>query len=148
MDIDEFLDRELSDIGSPMDKVDRPKTGRGPELRESAQPSPLYENTISNLGKSNLEQAEQSYNQLWRMLQQQKLKWNSELYSQLSAISRQFSSSLSYAYAEMKKKADHANELISRARNALREGKTDAPFRLYSEMEEINNSIPKVFFEE
>lgn len=144
MDIDEFLDRELSDLGLLTDKAEQIEL---PEFKEQ-QASPLFENIKANLSKGALEQAEQAYVQLWHILIQQKLKWNKELYEQLLVLSRQFSSALNYAYGELKRKAEHINELISRARAALKEGRKELPFKLYSEIEEINNSIPDVFFEE
>ena len=146
MDIDEFLDRELSDLGLQTDKTEKLETE--PWIKEQFEPSPLVENIKANLSKGNLEQAEQSYVQLWHVLMEQKLRWNKELYEQLSFLNRQFSSTLNYAYNEVKKKADHIYELINRARASLREGKKEMPFKLYSEIEEINNSIPNVFFEE
>ena len=148
MDIDEFLDRELSDLGLQIDKTEKTATIELPGFTEQFEPSPLVDNIKANLSKGNLEQAEQSYVQLWRILIEQKLKWDKEIYEQLSILSRQFSSVLDNAYNEVKRKADHVYELISRARSALKEGKRDVPFKLYSEVEEINNSIPNVFFEE
>ncbi|MDP3764885.1 MAG: hypothetical protein Q8R04_00075 [Nanoarchaeota archaeon] len=148
MDIDEFLDRELSDLGLQTDKTERVAAIGLPGFTEQFEPSPLVENIMASLSKGNLEQAEQSYVQLWRILIEQKLKWDNGLYEQLSILSKQFSSVLDNAYNEVKRKADHIYELISRARSALKEGKKDIPFKLYSEVEEINNSIPNVFFEE
>ncbi len=144
MDIDEFLDRELSDLDLSTDKAEEQEIS--PAVY--GENSEFLENIRANLGKGDLESAEQSYAQLWHVLAQQKLKWDKELYEQLSMLNRQFSSTLSYAYNEIKKKANHIYELISRARAAIKEGKKEVPFRLYSEAEEINNSIPNVFFEE
>ncbi|MBI2651964.1 hypothetical protein HYX00_00740 [Candidatus Woesearchaeota archaeon] len=147
MDIDEFLDRELSDLGLQTDKTEKENIEL-PDFKEQLEPSPLVENIKANLSKGNLEQAELSYVQLWHILLQQKLKWNKELYEQLSALSKQFSSALNNAYNDAKRKADHIYELINRARAALKEGKKELPFKIYSEVQEINNSIPNVFFEE
>ena len=146
MDIDEFLDRELSDLGLQTDKTERQNTN----LLDGEQTgsSPLFENIKANLSKGNLEEAEEAYVQLWHLLLEQKLKWNRELYDQLYVLSRQFSSALNYSYNEVKRKNDHIYELISRARAAIKEGKKELPFKLYSEIEEINNTIPNVFFEE
>lgn len=146
MDIDEFLDRELSDLGLQTDKTE--KIDAGEPFQGQFEPSPLVENIKANLSKGNLEQAEQAYAQLWHLLMGQKLKWNRELYDQLAALNRQFSSTLNNAYNEVKRKAEQINELISRARASLREGKKELPFKLYSEIGEISNSIPNVFFEE
>ncbi len=145
MDIDEFLDRELSSLGLPVEKTDKPAEISQPNLEST---SPIFDSIRDNLGKGSLDQAEQSYIQLWHMLVQQKLKWDKSIYTQLSVLSRQFSSALSLAYSDVKRKSDHINELISRARALLKEGKRDIPFKLYSEVEEISNSIPNVFFEE
>ncbi|MBI2659222.1 hypothetical protein HYX05_03955 [Candidatus Woesearchaeota archaeon] len=145
MDIDEFLDRELSDLGLQTDRTEKiDESGQYPQ----SEPSPLVENIKANLSRGNLEQAEQAYVQLWHILTEQKLKWNKELYDQLNALNRQFSGTLNSAYNEVKRKAQQINELIIRARASLREGKKDMPFKLYSEIEEISNSIPNVFFEE
>ena len=145
MDIDEFLDRELSDLGLQSEKTEKQEIDVAFQEQSS---SPLFENIKSNLTRGNLEIAEQSYVQLWHMLSQQKLKWNRELYEQLLAASRQFSGALGSAFNEVRKKAEHINELIARARAALREGRKDTPFKFFSEIEEISNSIPNVFFEE
>ena len=147
MDIDEFLDRELSDLGLLTDKSEKSKTLEFPEFKDF-ESSPLFENIKANLGKGNLEEAEQAYVQLWHILLQQKLKWNKELYDQLSVLSRQFSSVLNQSYNEVKRKASQVYELISRARAAMKEGKKEMPFKIYSEVEEITNSMPNVFFEE
>ena len=148
MDIDEFLDRELSDIGLPTDTNAKDSAIEFPQFADNFESSPLFQNIKAHLSNGNLEQAEQSYVQLWRVLSQQKLKWNKEMYEQLSVLSRQFSSALNYSYNEVKKKAEQIYGLISRAKAALREGRKDMPFKIYSEIEEINNSIPNVFFEE
>ena len=146
MDIEEFLDRELSDLGLQTDKTEEQISL--PEFKEQVEPSPLVEGIKANISKGNLELAEQAYAQLWHILIQQKLKWNKELYEQLSILSKQFISALSQAYNEVKRKSEHINELISRARAALREGRKEVPFKLYSEIEGIYNSIQDVFFEE
>ena len=147
MDIDEFLDREFSGLDFVTDKSEKRGIG-GPELKEDFESSPLFENIKASLSKGNLEQAEQAYVQLWHILLEQKLKWNNELYGQLTVLSRQFSSALNYASEDIKKKAGNVYEMISRERSALREGKKELPFKIYSEIEEISNSIPNVFFEE
>ena len=147
MDIDEFLDRELSDLDLQTDKTERQAVDLS-GIKEQVESSPLFGNIKANLSKGNLEEAEEAYVQLWHLLTQQKLKWNKELYDQLSVLSRQFSGALNYSYTEVKRKADHIYELISRAKAAIKEGKKELPFKLYSEIEEINNSIPNVFFEE
>ena len=147
MDIDEFLDRELSDVDLQTDKTEKESFDL-PEFKEQIEPSPLFDNIKANLNRGNLEQAEQSYVQLWHVLTQQKLKWNKELYEQLSILTKQFSSVLNYSYNEVKKRADHINELISRAMASLKQGKRELPFKLYAEIQEISNSIPNVFFEE
>ena len=118
MDIDEFLDRELSDLDLQTRRTEKDELGL-PEFKEQFESSPLFDNIKASLGKGNLDQAEQYYVQLWHILMQQKLKWNTELYGQLSVLAKQFSSALNYAYNEVKKNADHINELISRAKASL-----------------------------
>ncbi|MBI2101090.1 hypothetical protein HYT53_00595 [Candidatus Woesearchaeota archaeon] len=145
MDIDDFLERELSGIGLDTGKSGKPES---PEHFRDIDASPLFENIRADLGKGNLELAEQSYVQLWHILAQQKLKWNKELYEQLLALSRQFSGMLSQAYGDVRKKASQIYELIGRGRNSLKEGKKDVPFRIYAEIEGLLNSMPNVFFEE
>ena len=112
------------------------------------RPSPLIENIKTNLLRGNLDLAEQAYSQLWHILVVQKLKWNKELYEQLSVLGRQFMNIMNSAYSDVKKKAEQIYALINRARASLREGKKEQPFKLYSEIQEISNSIPNVFFEE
>lgn len=146
MDIDEFLDREFSTLGL---KTDKTETGAElPQYKEDFEKSPLFENIKASLSKGDLEQAEQAYLQLWHILLQQKLKWDKELYGQLSILSRQFSNALNYAYSDVKKKAESIYALIGQGRNALKEGRKDAPFKIYSEIYAISGSISSVFFEE
>ena len=141
MDIDEFLDRELADSGLGKDE-------------DSLQPEFNSEDISPVLGsgkaaeKGSLEQEEQSYMQLWNVLAQQKLKWNKDIYEQVYSLSRQVSSELTQAFEEVKKKANQIYSLISRARASLKDGKKDMPMKLYAEMQEINESVPSVFFEE
>lgn len=144
MDIDEFLDREVSGLNLETGKTE---TGKE-QFRGSFEASPLFDSSMSNLSKGDLEIAEQSYVQLWNILMQQKLKWNKELYEQLAVLAREFSSVLSQAYNEVRRKANQIYELIGKGRAAMKEGKKDVPFKIYSEIEGINNSIPNVFFEE
>ena len=116
MDIDEFLDRELTDSG-----LDKDEDNLQPDFNaEDSSSVPASDKTA---GKGSLEQAEQSYIQLWNVLAQQKLKWNKDLYEQLYSISRQVSSELTQAFEEVKKKANQIYSLISRARASLKEGK-------------------------
>lgn len=145
MDIDEFLDRELSDLGLQTDISEKKEPSS--ELIQS-ESSPLFDSIRNNLGKGDIEQAEQAYLQLWHILSQQKLKWNKELYDQLNALGRQFAGILNQAYADVKRKSEHINELIGRAKAALQQGRKEAPFKTYSEIQEIFNSIPNAFFEE
>ena len=142
MDIDEFLDRELADSG-----LDKDEDSLQPEFNSEDGKSPVFQGDNS-VDRTSLEQAEQSYMQLWNVLAQQKLKWNKDLYNQIYSISRQVSSELTQAFEEVKKKANQIYSLISRARASLKEGKKDMPMKLYAEMQEINSSIPPVFFEE
>ena len=149
MDIDEFLDRELSELDLGMDKTKNLKANEEfQEIGENFEPSTLFENIKSSLDKGNIGEAEQSYAQLWRILLKQRLKWDKELYSQLLILSRQFLSVLNKTFNEIRKKADYIYDLIKKARTSLREGKKDMPYRMYSEIMGINNSIPNVFFEE
>ena len=142
MDIDEFLDRELSDLGLGSEKA------QDTTKQDSGEVKPPSDGAKPISGKASLEKAEEEYMQLWHVLMQQNLKWSKEIYDQLVTLSRQFSGVLSQAYDEVKKKADAIYALISRAKAALQEGKKDMPFKIYAEIQEINNSIPNVFFEE
>lgn len=149
MDIEEFLDRELSELGLQTGRTEKAeKSIELPDFEGDFGLSPLSDSIKASLSKGNLEQAEQSYIQLWRVLLQQRLTWNRELYEQLSVLSRQFSDALNYAYSEIKRKADNISARIAKARELLQQGKKELPFRIYMEIEEINNSIPNVFFEE
>ena len=142
MDIDEFLDRELSGLGFGTDKAE---DMNNQDSREGTMP-PL--DAFKAVASRDLEKAEEDYVQLWHALMQQKLRWNKDIYEQLAALSRQFSSVLSQARSEVKAKADSIYSLISRAKAALKEGRKDVPFKIYSEVQEMNNTIPNVFFEE
>ena len=154
MDIDEFLDREISDLGhdssyssaqSDIQAAQQPEAQQAPQADDS---SPLIDSIKSNLGKGNLEEAEQAYIQLWRVLMQQKIKWNRGIYEQIFSLSRQFLATLDRAFNETKSKSGQISELIGRGRNALHDKKKDMAIRIYGQIQEINNSIPNVFFEE
>src|SRR3989338_10290155 len=103
MDIDEFLDRELADLGS--DFREEKSTEEQPPLAESIAPS-----------YGSLEEAEQSYMQLWHALAQQKLEWNSGIYEQLNSLSILISGMLRQAHEEAKRKSGQIMELISRGK--------------------------------
>src|SRR3989344_7297181 len=149
MDIDEFLDRELSDLSSSSGEPQRQDIKiDASQLEEQSDTSPLFEHIKSNINTGNLEEAERSYVQLWHILIQQKLKWNKNLHEQLSVLNRQIQSALAQAAEETKKKAQQVYELISRARASLKEGKKEETYKIYTQIQEINNSIPSVFFEE
>src|SRR3989344_921931 len=148
MDIEEFLDRELSGLGLEAGKAETSRTNLEQQPGESFESSPLFDSARSNLGKGDLETAEQSYSQLWGVLTQQKLEWSRELYGQLAMLAREFSGILAQAYNEVRRKASQIYELIGKGRAAMKEGKREVPFKIYAQLEEINNSIPNVFFEE
>src|SRR3989338_10245107 len=143
MDIDEFLDRELSDLGHDSSYSSaQPNTqpARQPEEQQAPQAedsSPILESIKSNLSKGNLEEAEQAYIQLWRVLMQQKIKWNRGIYEQLFTLSRQFLGTLEREYSETKSKSIQINELIGRARSALSQKKRDKAIKIYSQGQEI-----------
>lgn len=147
MDIDEFLDRELSDLGIT-NKNESPSSIEVSEFKEDFKPSPSFDAIKSNLSKGNLKEAQQPYEQLWHMLLLQKLKWNKEIYGQLSVLSKLFLSALNDSFNEAKRNANHVYELINRARASLREGKNQLAFKLYAEIKEVSDSVPNVFFEE
>lgn len=142
MDIEEFLDRELADLGS-----DFKEEKSAAQLKDYEQ-SPLVESINSSLSKGSLEEAEHSYMQLWHLLAQQKLEWNKDIYGQLHSLSIRISGVLSQAHEEAKRKISHIVELVSRGRSAMKEGKKDTPLKIYAQIQELNNSIPNVFFEE
>ena len=108
----------------------------------------MFDEIRANLISGELAQAEKSYNRLWGVLLQQKLKWNKELYDQLSMLTKQFLSTLNQSYAEVKGKANHIYDLINKAKAMLKEGKKDMSLRLYAEIKSAEESIPSVFFEE
>ena len=149
MDIDEFLDRELSDLSSSSGESQRQDIAIDTsQFEDQSDTSPLFEHIKSNISAGNLEEAESSYVQLWHILIQQRLKWDKKLHEQLLVLNRQFQGALAQAAEETKKKALQVYELISRARAALREGKKEEPYKIYTQIQDINNSIPSVFFEE
>ncbi len=144
MDIDEFLDRELADLGSDL----KEEKSNEPLFKDAQGQSPLIGSIKLNLSKGSLEEAEQSYLQLWHLLAQQKLDWNNNIYEQLHSLSIRISSILGQAYEETKRKSSQITELISRGRDSMKEGKKDLPLKIYAQIQDINNSIPNVFFEE
>ena len=146
MEIDEFLDRELS--GLDLNTDDSKETTQNVEEIRSIEPPGLFDNIKASLNKGNIEEAEQSYSHLWHILFDRKLKWDEGLYGQLLTLSRHFLSAINLGSSEVKKKADYIYDLIKKARASLKEGKKDIPYRIYSQVIEAHNSIPNVFFEE
>ena len=147
MDIDEFLDRELADLARGSGSSDLQSSSQ-PEQQNTDDSSTLLESIKSSLDNGNLEEAEKFYLQLWHALMQQKLKWDKGIYDQISALNRQFLSTLEQAFNEAKSKSAQINDLIGKARSALKDKKKDAAIKIYGQAQEINNSIPNVFFEE
>lgn len=149
MDVDEFLDRELAGLDLPIPQDEKPTLSANADVAHAGNDtSQLSDNIKASLSSGNLEQAEQLYLQLWNVFKDQKLKWNKDLYDQLLSLANQFSKVLNYTYAEVKKKVYGIYTLINQARDAMTLGKSDIAFKLYSQMQEINNSIPSIFFEE
>ena len=148
MDIDEFLEREISelDLGTDNSKVDNSKEFS--MQNGVSEPDSLFQNIKSTLGKGDIDEAEKAYIELWGILLQQNLKWDSGLYAQLLALSRQFLAELNKEYSEVKKKADYIYDLLKKARASLRDGKKEFPYKTYAQVIELSNSIPSVFFEE
>src|SRR3989338_1700670 len=163
MDVDEFLDRELSELGLVTDKAkdanisvsagaDANKGADNVNFNdlksETSSSSPLFENIASNFNKGSIEDADKYYSQLWQILFQQKLKWSKELYDQMITLNNHLIEALGRSYSESKKSAARIYELIKNARDSLKEGKKEASYKIYSEIEELDRSIPSVFFEE
>jgi len=149
MDIDEFLDREYSEIGLITDKTKKFETETEfPGLKEDFENTKLFENIKISLSRGDLDKAEQNYIQLWELLSLQKLKWNKELYMQLLTLNKEFLNTLNKSYFDTKRKIENIKQLISQAREYLRAGKKDISFKLYSQIEGIDTSIPNAFFEE
>src|SRR3989338_6301587 len=106
MDIDEFLDREMSDIDSG--PVSKKSFGiDNIQLKESFEPSPLFEEIKASLEKGKLDEAEQTYIQLWHILAQENFRWDRNMYEQIAILSRQISSSITAAFSELKTKSGH-----------------------------------------
>ncbi len=145
MNIDEFLDREFSGMESRTDKekIDFELLGQ-----EEIDKGTLFDDIRANLAKGNLEEAEEAYIQLWNIFLKQKLKWDKSLYEQLANLSKQFSFVISHSHEDVKTKVNQIYELMNKARTALKEGKKDLPFKLYSEIQKISQSIPSIFFDE
>lgn len=146
MDIDEFLDREFSEVLKAAPAVGQHEINAQAEF--PLESAPVFESIKNNLSRGSLESAEKSYAHLWHLLMQQKLKWNKELYEHLLSSSRQFSMALASAYNDLKRKMSSIYELIIKARAALKEGRKDIAFKIYSEISQVNDSIPSLFFEE
>ncbi len=149
MNIDEFLEREIVDLGMESGKnvnVEAPIESQ--VFKEESAASTSFEAIKSSLGSNDLDSVEKSYAQLWQALLDQKLKWNKGLYDQLLLLNRHFNASINYAQNDIRKKADQIYDLISSARIALREGKKEVSFRIYSQITELSNTIPHSFFEE
>ncbi len=147
MDIDEFLDRELSELDLATDNHDTENI-EDMQSKEDFEPSSMFSSIRSLLVKGSIDEAERIYIELWRALLNQKLKWNVEMYEQLASVSKEFIKEINRRYSEIKKKSDDIHELIRKARSSLKEGGKDLPYKIYSQVIEINNSIPNVFFEE
>ena len=146
MDIDNFLDKEFSQVASTPPSIEQLESKAQAEVYSSVPSS--FQHLSEDLGKGNLDVAEKTYLQLWNYLSQEKLKWNKELYEHLLITNKQFSTMLNSQYNELKRKANHIYELINRAKISLKEEKREAAFKLYSEISDLDNSISSVFFEE
>ncbi|MBI2646866.1 hypothetical protein HYW99_00125 [Candidatus Woesearchaeota archaeon] len=116
--------------------------------QEEIDKGTLFDDIRANLAKGNLEEAEEAYIQLWNIFLKQKLKWDKSLYEQLANLSKQFSFVISHSHEDVKTKVNQIYELMNKARTALKEGKKDLPFKLYSEIQKISQSIPSIFFDE
>ena len=147
MDIDEFLDREVTDLDGGQVPEETPKSESAPQNEDTDMQS-LLEAPKDSAGRSVLEETEDIYLQLWKDLIHQKLKWDKDIYDKLSAVDKKASEMLNQASAAMKNKAAQINELLNNARSALKEGKKDIALRFYSQVQRLNSSIPNVFFEE
>ena len=152
MDIDDFLDRELNELGLPLNDAEKAQKESTPEQAGSNSDNidmlQLYENVKTCLSNDNLDEAEKAYVKLWSMFQKQDLKWDKDIFERLVYISRQFSSVLASKYEDVKQKLSKINELISKARSALNAGQNDSAFKIYVQISEINNSLPNIFFAE
>ena len=68
MDIDDFLDREISELGLSTEETKKIETKLYiPQFKEDFQSSPLFEDAKSSLSRGNLDEAEQYYSQLWQV---------------------------------------------------------------------------------
>ncbi len=139
MDIDQFLEREISGIdleqSSPASKYEK-----RPEVLESelAQPSSI----------SNLDQAEQEYNTQWQSILGHQLTWDKEAYQSLFNLASNLSGTLAMAFEDAEKKRNSIQSLITQARVFLKEGKLENASKLLGEIESSHASIPNAFFEE
>ena len=148
MNVDEFLDRELADLDIDTGKAEKTEDNSDFPTMKIVESSHPFNAAELELTKANIEQAEQTYMNLWHSLTQQKLKWDKDIYEQLLKISRQFSAMLNTTYDELKNQSNRINELIGRARSYLQAGKKEIALRAYAEIQKISNSVPNVFFEE
>lgn len=144
MDIEEFLDRELSELGFESERAEEQIDIPG----LSEEHSSLFESIHHSLSRGDIAKAEQQYSQLWQALANQKFKWDKELHSQLLSLSKQFSAYLSQAYGDLKRKAMYINGMLGRGRMLVKEGKNGMVLKVYSEMQSVFNSIPNAFLEE
>ncbi|MBI1936106.1 hypothetical protein HYS31_06715 [Candidatus Woesearchaeota archaeon] len=147
MDIDEFLDREISGLNLPTDNAKKHETSEIIQPLDM-EPASLFDSIKASISSGKLEEAEQLYIRLWHTLIEQKLQWNKELYEGLLSLSRQLITALNRSYNDVKSKADYIYGSIRKARAYLNEGKKDLPYRVYAEVQDILNSIPNSFFEE
>ena len=148
MDIEDFLEKEVSDLGVSTDKTTLESNDEFLGAKDDFEQLSLFDRARKSLAKGDLVSTEQMYNQMWIAILEQKFKWNKQLYDQIGMLNRLLMTSISSTSMEMKKKMENLNLLLIKARNTLKEGKIEAAFKITPQIQEIFNSIPGVFFEE
>ncbi len=139
MDIDKFLDRELSDI-------DISNQDFGESLQtEQHQSMSLGQ---ASLKTDRLSQIEYSYTQLWSSVLQKRMSWNREIYEQIFSLNNELFSALSKEYDNAKARINEINGLLARGKSYISSGNREESMKVYLDIQQKISMVHDLFFEE
>ena len=153
MDIDEFLDREISlreidkkiDIESEGLKLEYPKAKD--EIKEYAKENDYLTKIKQALEKNDFNAAEKLYYELWTRLSGN-IEWDQDIHDNLIKISNEIKNALNEVYSKANKKGAFAQNLLKKTKENIMQGNYQAALIQHSELTDIYNEIPDFLFEE
>lgn len=138
MDIDDFLDKELSGIGK------EPATA-GLVKKEFGKYEKILDGINKHIQKNELVEAEKLYSRLWHKITDEKLTWDESLCISLTEINKRLIGILVGLSGKIKEKTNIIDSLMAKVRNDLKKGKTRSAVTAYSEIIETYDGFPDVF---